>query len=69
MEKRSEMEMKSRVVQLFIDVITWNMMVILGIGCIQVNGEIVRIVTGIHRENRGRFRDQEWVGLQSWSVG
>jgi len=65
----SEMEMKSRVVQLWIDVITWNMMAILGIGCIQVKREIVRIVTRIHHEDKGRFRDQEQTGLHSWFIG
>ena len=37
------MEMKSRVVQLCIDVGTWNMTTFLGLGRIQVKGEIVRI--------------------------
>ena len=44
------MKMKSRVVQLCIDVSTWSMLVILGLGCIQVKGKIVRIMTGIRRE-------------------
>jgi len=44
----SEMEMKSRVVQLCINVGTWNKMAILGLGCIQVKWEIVRILTRIH---------------------
>jgi len=41
------MEMKSRVVQLCIDMSIWSMVVILGFGRIQVKGEIIRIVTGI----------------------
>ena len=49
------MEMKSRVVQLFIDVSTWSMMAILGLERIQVKGEIVSIVTEIHREGRRNF--------------
>ena len=52
------MEMKSRVVQLCIDVSTWSMLAILGLGHIQVKGKIVRIMTGIHREGRRSFRDQ-----------
>ena len=56
--RESEMEMKSRVVQLCIDVSTWSMVPILELGCIQVKGEIVRIVTGIHREGRRSFRNQ-----------
>ena len=48
----SEREMKSRIVQLCIDVSTWSMAVILGLRHIQVNGEIVRIVTRICREGR-----------------
>jgi len=53
-----EVEMKSRVIQLYIDVSIWNKMAILGPGCIQVKGEIVRIVTGIRCEGGRRFRDQ-----------
>ena len=34
------------------------MVVILGLGRIQVKGEIVRIMTGIHREGKESFRDQ-----------
>ena len=41
----SEMEMKSRVVQLCIDVSTRSMVAILELGRIQVKGEIVRIMT------------------------
>ena len=44
--------MKSRVIQLRIDVSTWRMMAILELGCIQVKRKIVRIVTRIHREGR-----------------
>jgi len=50
--------MKSRVVQLCIVVSTWSMVAILGLRRIQIKGEIVRIVTGIHRESRQSFRDQ-----------
>jgi len=35
-----------------ISVSTWSMVTILRLGHIQVKGEIVRIVTGIHREGR-----------------
>jgi len=41
------MEMKSRVVQLCIDVTTWSIVVILRLRRIQVKREIVRIVIGI----------------------
>jgi len=51
--------MKSRVVQLCINVSTWSIVAILELGCIQVKGDIVRILTGIHREGRRSFRDQE----------
>ena len=37
----------------------------LGLGRIQVKGEIVRIVTGIRCESRRNFRDQEQIGLHS----
>ena len=43
----SEMEMKSRVVQLCIDVSTWSIVNVLRLRRIQVKGEIVRIMTGI----------------------
>jgi len=46
------MEMKSRFVQLCIDASTWNIVAILGLGQIQVKGEIVRIMTGIRRGGR-----------------
>ena len=49
---RKESEMKSRVVQLCIDVSTWSMVGILGLGRIQIKGEIVRIMTGIRRSGR-----------------
>ena len=65
MEKRSEMEIKSRVVQLCIDVSTWSMVAILGLGRIQVKGQISRIVTRIRREGRRSFRDQERTCLHS----
>ena len=39
------MEMKSRAIQLFIDVSTQNMMAILRLGHIQVKEDIVKIVT------------------------
>ena len=58
MEKRGEMEMKSRVIQLCIDVSTLSMMVIFRLGHIQVKGKIVRIVSGIRRESRRNFRNQ-----------
>jgi len=51
----SEMEMKSRVVQLCIEVSTWSMMAIFGLERIRVKGKIVRIVSGIHREGRKSF--------------
>jgi len=54
----SEMEMKSRVIHLCIDVSTWSMVTILRLECIQVKGEIVKIVTKIHREGRQSFRNQ-----------
>ena len=57
--RRSEMKMKSRVVQLCIYVSTWSMVVILRLGCIRVKGEIVRIVTVIRREGRQNFGDQK----------
>jgi len=46
------MEVKLRVVQLYIDVSTWSMVTILGLVRIQVKGEIVMIMTGIRREGR-----------------
>ena len=52
MRRGSEMVMKSRIVQLCIDMSTWSMVTILRFGHIQVKGEIVRIMTGIRRENR-----------------
>ena len=55
------MEMKSKFVQLCIDVSTWSMMAILRLGRIQVKGEIVRIMTGIHREGRRNFEDQKTI--------
>ena len=59
------MEMKSGIVQLCIDVSTWSMVAILGLGRIQVKGEISRIVTGIRRNGRRSFRDQERTCLHS----
>ena len=53
------MEMKSRVVQLCINVSTWSMVAILGLGRIRVDEEIVRIATEIHREGRRSFRDKK----------
>jgi len=53
------MEMKSRFVQFSIDASTWSMVSILRLGRILVKGEITRIVTGIHREDRQNFRDQK----------
>jgi len=52
------MEMKSRVVQLCTDVSTWSMAAILGLGRIQVKGEIIRIMNGIRREGGRNFEDQ-----------
>ena len=49
------MEMKSRVVQLCIDVSIWSMVAILELGRIQIKREIVRIVTRIRREGRRSF--------------
>ena len=56
--RESEMEMKSRVVQLCIDMSTWSKMDILGFERNRVKGEIIRIVSRIHREDRQNFRDQ-----------
>jgi len=56
--RESEMEMKSKVVQLCIDVSTWSMVAILRLGRIRVKGEIVRIVTEIHHEGSRNFGDQ-----------
>jgi len=49
--------MKSRVVQLCIDVSIKSMVAILRLGCIQVIGEIVRITTRIYHKGRRNFRD------------
>ena len=46
------MEMKSKVVQLCIDVSTWSMVAVLGLEHVQVKRGIVRIMTGIRREYR-----------------
>ena len=54
----SEMEKKSRVVQLCIDVSTWSMVAIFGLCRIQVKEKIVRIMTGIRRGRKRNFRDQ-----------
>jgi len=62
------MEMKSKVVQFYIDVGTWNMMAILGLRRIQVNGEIVRILTLIRHGVDENFTDQEWTGVHSWCI-
>ena len=56
--RESEMEMKSRVIHLCIDVSTWSMVAILELGRIRVKGEIVRILTRIRREGRRNFGDQ-----------
>jgi len=58
--------MKSRVVQLSIDVSTWSMVAILRLGRIQVKGDIIRIVTEMDHEGRRSFRDQERTTLHSW---
>ena len=52
------MKMKSRVVQLCIDMSTWSIIATLGLERIQVKWEIVTIMTGIHREGRRNFRVQ-----------
>ena len=41
--RESEMEMKSSFVQLCVDASAWSKVAILRLGCIRVNGEIVRI--------------------------
>ena len=41
--RQSEMEMKSRLVQLCVDASTWSMVAILRLECIRVKREIVRI--------------------------
>jgi len=51
--------MKSIFVQLCLDASTWSMVAILGLELIRVKGEIIRIVTGIHREGRRNFGDQK----------
>ena len=61
------MEIKSRVVQLCIDMSTWSMVIILGLGCIQVKGEIVRIETRIRCEGRQSFRDQNQTCTRSYA--
>ena len=58
MERGSEMQIKSRVVQLYIDVSTWSMVAILRFGRKSSQGAIVRIVTEICHEGRRNFRDQ-----------
>ena len=52
------MEMKSRFVQLRVDVSTWSMVAIRGLGRIQLKGRLLEIVTRIHRKGRRNFRDQ-----------
>ena len=54
----SEMEMKLKVVQLCIDMSIWSLVAILELGRIPIKGEIVRIVTGKHREGRRNFGDE-----------
>jgi len=63
------MEMKSRVIQLCIDVSTWNMVAIFGLGHIQVKEEIDRIVTAICHKGAQSFRDQEQTCLHNWCIG
>jgi len=48
--------MKSRIVQLWINVAIWNMMAILELGRIQVKGEIVRILTRIRHRARQKLQ-------------
>ena len=60
-----EMKIKSRIVQLCIDVSTWSMVTNLRFVHIQVKREIVRIMTGI-REDRRNFKDQERTSLHIW---
>ena len=50
------MKMKSRIVQLCIDMSIWSMVAIIRLGRIQVKKKIVRIVTRIRREGRQSFR-------------
>jgi len=40
------------------DASTWNMVAILGLGLIQVKGEIFRIMTWIRHESRRKLKDQ-----------
>jgi len=54
----SEIEIKLRLVQLCLDASTWSMVAIIGLERIRVKGEIVRIVTRIHREDRRNFAYQ-----------
>jgi len=54
--------MKSKIVQLFVDVSTWSTITILRLGRIQVKREIIRIVTQI-RVKVKKFRDQEQIDL------
>ena len=61
----SEMEMKSRFVQLCVDASTRSMVDILRLGRIQVKGKLLEIVTEIHRKSRQNFRDQEQTSLRS----
>ena len=49
---RSEMEMKSRFIQLCMDASTWSMVAILGLGRIQVKGRLLGFVTRIRCEGR-----------------
>jgi len=44
------MEIKSSLFKLCLDASTWSMVTILRLGCIQVKGKIVRIMTWICRE-------------------
>jgi len=62
----SEMEMKSRVVQLYIDVSTRNMMAILRLGCIQVNGEIIRIVTQYIVKKDKASEVKKWTSMKRY---
>ena len=57
--RESEMEVKSRVVQLCIVMSTWSMVAIFELRRIQVKRKIVRIMTRIRHEGRRSFRGQK----------
>ena len=57
MEKKEWDEDEVKFVQLCVDVSTWNMVAIRGLGRIQVKGEIVRIMTWICHEGSQLMSD------------